>query len=82
MESDFLKNSILHNKNEFVTSFQLQNYLDTLSSHVEKQLSQKIITMNQDLQVTLKEFRDDIEGLVKEKASRKRLMKDCNFILD
>ena len=47
MEDLFHKQSIIHSSNEIVTTASLQNYLDALSSHVEKQFNERVKEHNE-----------------------------------
>jgi hypothetical protein len=42
LEELFHKQSIIQSSNEIVTTASLQNYLDALTSHIEKQFQEKV----------------------------------------
>eukprot|EP00347_Sterkiella_histriomuscorum_P015086 403358369 len=70
LEDYFHKQSILTNSNEIVTNQSLQNYLDTLTSHLNAQFQQKLNDQNALINQKLASFKEELDLQLKEKASK------------
>ena len=68
--------------NELITTASLQNYLDTMQLHLDSQMDQRILKINEELEIKLDDFQTKIIQSLKEKASKKQMQTDHLFVLD
>ncbi|CDW80811.1 UNKNOWN [Stylonychia lemnae] len=82
LEDYFHKQSILANSTELVTNQSLQNYLDTLTAHINAQFQLKLDEQNVQLNKILTSFKSEIQGFLKEKANKAQVQRDQAYVLE
>lgn len=78
----FHKQSILTHSSEIVTNAQLQNYLDAMTAHVERQFADKVDALNSEMNTAMNNFKEQVKEIIKEKASKANVIRDYKYVVE
>eukprot|EP00347_Sterkiella_histriomuscorum_P002499 403367914 len=82
LEENFHKTSLLMRSNELVTTSGLQSYMDSLQTHIDAQIETRFQRMQDEFTKQLNDFKEESFSRLKEKASKKTMNSNYQFVLD
>ena len=82
LEELFHKQSIIQSSNEIVTTASLQNYLDALTMHIERQFQEKVTAHNEQVQRLMATQMEEIKVMIKEKAGKHRIDRQITHVTE
>ena len=74
------KQAILSASNEIVTTASLQNYLDALTSHIQRQFEEKVQRNAEAMQKLLDQNKYEVMALIKEKAPKLKVERQMTHL--
>lgn len=80
LEEMYHKQSIIQSANEIVTTASLQNYLDALTGHIQRQFDEKVRTHTEQIEKMLAKQSEEVSQMLKDKGNKHKIERQITHI--